>query len=98
MYNLLEYSKNYRKITGTLWNYYRDKPNDFPANNYNANPVKISESFKYKTNIPEKTSNANEENSEDTEQGNTNTKSLTWTRCFIKIFKQFMENFRHFFD
>ena len=25
MYNLLEYSKNYRKITGSLWNYYRDK-------------------------------------------------------------------------
>ena len=27
MYNLLEYSKNYRKTTGSLWNYYRDKPN-----------------------------------------------------------------------
>ena len=26
MYNLLEYSKNYRKTTGTLWNYYRDEP------------------------------------------------------------------------
>ena len=23
MYNLIEYSKNYRKITGSLWNYYR---------------------------------------------------------------------------
>ena len=46
MYNLLEYSKSYRKITGTLWNYYRDKPNDFPANKYNANPMANSESFK----------------------------------------------------
>ena len=27
MYNLLEYSKNYRKTTDTLWNYYRDEPN-----------------------------------------------------------------------
>ena len=27
LYNLLEYSKNYRKTTGSLWNYYRDKPN-----------------------------------------------------------------------
>ena len=27
MYNLLEYSKNYRKTTVSLWNYYRDKPN-----------------------------------------------------------------------
>ena len=26
MYNLLEYSKNYRKVTGSLWNYYRDEP------------------------------------------------------------------------
>ena len=24
MYNLLEYSKSYRKTTGSLWNYYRD--------------------------------------------------------------------------
>ena len=27
MYNLLEYSKNYRKTTGSLWNYYRDETN-----------------------------------------------------------------------
>ena len=27
MYNLLEYSKNYRKTTGSLWDYYRDQPN-----------------------------------------------------------------------
>ena len=26
MYNLLEYSKSYKKITGSLWNYYRDEP------------------------------------------------------------------------
>ena len=25
MYNLLEYSKNYTKTTGSLWNYYRDE-------------------------------------------------------------------------
>ena len=24
-YNLLEYSKNYKKTTGSLWNYYRDE-------------------------------------------------------------------------
>ena len=28
MYNLLEYSKNYRKTTGSLWNYYRDELSD----------------------------------------------------------------------
>ena len=27
MYNLLEYSKNYKKTTGSLWNYYKDQPN-----------------------------------------------------------------------
>ena len=27
MYNLLEYSKNYKKTAGSLWNYYRDEPN-----------------------------------------------------------------------
>ena len=43
MYNLLEYSKNYRKTTGSLWNYYRDQP---------INPLSTnSESFKYKTSI-----------------------------------------------
>ena len=74
MYNLLEYLKNYRKTTGSLWNYYRDEPNDFPANNYNANPITISESFKYKSTITGETSNANQENGEKTEQGNTKTK------------------------
>ena len=43
MYNLLEYSKNYRKTTGSLWNYYRDEPSNLLSSN--------SESFKYKTNI-----------------------------------------------
>ena len=28
MYNLLEYSKNYRKTTGSLRNYYRDEPSN----------------------------------------------------------------------
>ena len=28
MYNLLEYSKNYRKTIGSLYNYYRDKLSD----------------------------------------------------------------------
>ena len=28
MYNLLEYSKNCRKTTGCLWNYYSDEPSN----------------------------------------------------------------------
>ena len=74
MYNLLEYSKNYRKTTVSLWNYYRDEPSDFPANNCNGNPVTSSASFKYKTSITRKTSNANQENGGNTDQGNTKTK------------------------
>ena len=39
MYSLLEYSKNYKKTTGTLWNYYRGE---------SSNPVSSnSGSFKY---------------------------------------------------
>ena len=56
-----------------MWNYYRDEPSDFPANNCNGNPVTSSASFKYKTSITGKTSNANQENGENTEQGNTKT-------------------------
>ena len=26
MYNLLQYSKNYKKTTGSLWNYHREEP------------------------------------------------------------------------
>ena len=32
MYNLLEYSKNYRKTTGSFYNYYRDELRDDPDN------------------------------------------------------------------
>ena len=36
MYNLLEYSKNYKKTTPSLWNCYRDESNnDTDANNIN---------------------------------------------------------------
>ena len=74
MYNLLGYSVNYRKTTGSFWNYYRDEPNDFSANNYNANTIENSESFKYKCNITGKTSNADQENGENTDQNNTKTR------------------------
>ena len=76
MYNFLDYSKNYRKTTGSLWNYYRDEPNIYPDNNYNQNSITNSESFKYKTSITGKTSNENQENNENTEQENTKTKKI----------------------
>ena len=44
LYNLLEYNNVYSKISGSLWQYYRDEPAlddngniiDFPANNTNS--------------------------------------------------------------
>ena len=33
MYNLTEYSKNYSKTTGNLWNFYRDEPNSGAVGN-----------------------------------------------------------------
>ena len=50
MHNLIEYSKNYRKTTGILWNYYRDEP---------SNPISSnSESYIHKTVITGNTYNA----------------------------------------
>ena len=43
MYNLLEYSKNYRKTIGSLYNYYRDELSDDADDNSNT--------FKYKNKI-----------------------------------------------
>ena len=86
---LLGYSKNYKKPTGNLWNYYRDEPNDFPANNYNANPITDYESFKQKTSITGKTSNANQENGENTEQENTKTKKNLETVVPLKHLSNF---------
>ena len=42
MYNLIEYSDNYLKTSGSLWQYYRDDPND---------NIVLSESFKLKIKI-----------------------------------------------
>ena len=50
MYNLLQYSKNYRKITCSLWNYYRDEQSNPLSSN--------SKSSKYKTNITGNSYNA----------------------------------------
>ena len=36
MYNLIEYSDNYLKVFGSLWQYYRDEPL-FNNNNNNNN-------------------------------------------------------------
>ena len=45
MYNLIEYSDNYLKTSGSLWQYYRDDPND---------NIVDSESIKFEINMTEK--------------------------------------------
>ena len=62
MYNLIEFSKNYRKIAGHLRNYYRDEPNNPPANDYNTYPITNSASFKYKSSLVERTPNNDNDN------------------------------------
>ena len=48
MYNLIEYSENYVKTSGSLWQYFRDEPDD---------DLEDSESFKFKIKITGKTPN-----------------------------------------
>ena len=56
MYNLIEYSDNYVKISGSLWQYYRDETN---------NNLADSESFEFKVKITGKTpANDNEKDVE----------------------------------
>ena len=58
MYNLLEYSKNYRKTIGSLYNYYRDELSD-DADDSNFGKIKVvnSNTFKYKNKITGNTYN-----------------------------------------
>ena len=58
MYNLLEYSKNYRKTIGSLYNYYRDElSDDTDDNNFDNIKVVNSNTFKYKNKITGNTYN-----------------------------------------
>ena len=58
IYNLIEYSKNYSKTSGKLWNYYRDEPNSGAEGNINYS-IEDSKSFDYKTSITGKLENNN---------------------------------------
>ena len=60
MYNLLEYSKSYKKTIGSLYNYYRDELSD-DNDNDNFGNIKVvnSKAFKYKNKIIGNTYNVN---------------------------------------
>ena len=54
IYNLLKYSKNYEKTSGSLFNYYRDEPKEHTigaGNNAINISIRNSKSFDYKTEI-----------------------------------------------
>ena len=52
MYNLLEYSENYRKTIGSLYNYYRDElDDDADLNNHPNINVVSSNAFQYKNKL-----------------------------------------------
>ena len=53
IYHLLEYSKNYKKTTGSLWNYYREEPNSNTDGNEIMYAILNSEFFDYKVNFME---------------------------------------------
>ena len=60
MYNLLEYSKNYKKTIRSLYNYYRDElSDDADDNNFDNIKVVNSNTFKYKNKIIGNTYNVN---------------------------------------
>ena len=60
MYNLLQYSENYRKTIGSLCNYYIDElSDDADDNNFNNIKVVNSNAFKYKNEITGNTYNVN---------------------------------------
>ena len=58
MYNLLEYSKNYKKTIESLYNYYRDElSDDADDNNFDNIKVVNSNTFKYKNKLTGNTYN-----------------------------------------
>ena len=79
MYNLLEFSKNYRKTTGSLWNYYRNQP---------SNPLSTnSESFEYKISITGNTYNVGDD--DDNYDANKVSKKETETVIPLKYLSNF---------
>ena len=57
MYNLLEYSKNYKKTIGSLYKYYRDELTNYVNNNFANRNLVNSNAFKYKNKITGNTYN-----------------------------------------
>ena len=58
MYNLIEYSKNYSKISASLWQYCKDIPGiDKNGNIVEFNGADVTDSFNFKVKITGQTDN-----------------------------------------
>ena len=81
MYDLIEYSDNYSKTSGSLWQYFKDIPavND-SGNIVEFNGANATDSFNFKVKLTVQT-------------GNNGRIDGVWNNCTIKIHKQFLENF-----
>ena len=55
MYNLLEYSDNYSKTSGSLWQYCRDIPAANKGNIVDLELDNLTDSFNFKVKIPDQT-------------------------------------------
>ena len=97
MYNLLEYSKNYKKTIESLYNYYRDElDDDADLNNHPNNNVVSSNAFQYKNKLLGNTYNVDlskvtvvtlskEDNKDFIEQRNKEfQRSIYWSECKTK--------------
>ena len=94
MYNLLEYSKNYRKTIGSLYNYYRDElSDDADDNNFDNIKVVNSNTFKYKNKIIGNMYNVNA--GADGYDVNKNGTQEVVLAIQIKIFRQFLESTKY---
>ena len=77
MYNLIEYSINYKKTTGNLRNYYRDE---------SSNPLSTNlESFKYKTIITGNTYNFDDDDDDDDDNYDANKVGKNETEVVIPL-------------
>ena len=99
-YNLIKCSKNYRKTTVSLWNYYRDEPNnlnddDSRTVNYNTYVTTNFKSFKYKSSITGKKSQMQIKKMVKTLSKEIQRLKKSLNCCAIKTFKQFLESIKH---
>ena len=62
MYNLLEYSDNYSKTSGSLWRYCKDIPAVNDSNIVNSNHTYDTDLFNFKSEVTGQTDNNGEIN------------------------------------